>query len=155
MGQLTRAPFVASSSVRANVTLESLQLFKEQLQNYKATFTEEDLETTKNLLLKQATRNFETLGSLLGVMSNVSRFDLPLDFIEQDLAELQSLTLESVHGTIDRYMNEQRMIYVVVGDGATQRARVAQLGYGPPLALDVHGRPIGGADAAEVHSAAP
>ena len=34
------------------------------------------------------------------------------------------------------------MIYVVVGDAATQRARVAALGYGDPVILDVHGDPV-------------
>ncbi len=148
------APFLASSSVRANVTLESLQLFKEQLQGYRATFTEEDLRTTKNLLAKQATREFETLGRLLGVLEDIGRFNLPVDFIERDLAELRSLTLDEVHATIDRYMNEKHMVYVVVGDGATQRTRVAQLGYGAPVALDLHGMPIGGADGTGIRSAA-
>jgi zinc protease len=139
------APFMAMSSVRANVTLESLELFRDQLRSYRATFTEQDLETTKNLLVKQATRQFETLSDLLGMLQNISRFDLPLDYVERDQAELMALTLEEVHATIDKYLNEKRMVYVVVGDGATQRGRIRQLGYGAPTPLDVDGNPIPGA----------
>jgi zinc protease len=128
--------------VRANVTLESLQLIREQLRSYRATFTEEDLATTKNLLIKQATRQFETLDDLLGVLESISRFDLPLDYIERSQQELLSLTLEDFHTTIDRYIDESRMVYVVVGDGATQLTRVRQLGYGDPILLDVNGEPL-------------
>jgi len=135
------APFMASTSVRANVTLESLELLKQQLRDYRETFTEEDLETTKNLLIKQATRRFETLGSLMGVLQDISQFDLALDFIEQEQQELMQLTLADVQQTIDRYMNEKRMVYLVVGDGATQRARLKKLGYGDAVQLDVEGKP--------------
>ncbi|MCP3978669.1 MAG: insulinase family protein [bacterium] len=138
------APFQAVSSVRANVTLESLRLFREQLANYEATYTTQDLDTTKNLLTKQATRRFETLGSLMGVLENIWRFDLPLDFIERDRRELADLTLEDVHRTIRTYIDESRMVYVVVGDGETQKARVGDLGYGKAIELDVHGRPTRG-----------
>ena len=31
------------------------------------------------------------------------------------------------------------MIYVVVGDADTQLARLASLGYGEPVRLDIHG----------------
>jgi zinc protease len=34
------------------------------------------------------------------------------------------------------------MIYVVVGDAATQRERLSALGYGQPVLLDIHGRPV-------------
>jgi zinc protease len=138
------APFQASTSVRANVTLESLELLKQQLQTYGPTFTEEDLATTKNLLIKQATREFETLGSLLGVLEEISRFELPLDYIEKEQQELMALTLDQLRGTIGRYMNEQRMAYVIVGDGETQKKRLSGLGYGKPIVLDVDGNPVEG-----------
>ena len=117
------APFYAATSVRANVTLESLELIREQIRNYRETYTEDDLRTTKNLLAKQATRDFETLDDLISVLEDITRFDLPLDFIDRGLRELDALTLEQVHATIARYLDESRMVYVVVGDGATQRER--------------------------------
>ncbi len=36
-------------------------------------------------------------------------------------------------------MDESEMIWIVVGDGATQRDRVAELGYGEPVELDRRG----------------
>jgi zinc protease len=136
------APFVASSSVRANVTLESLELLRDQLRGYGPTFTQQDLDTTKNLLVKKASREFETLDDLLDVLEHIGRFDLPLDFIARDQRELMALTLDDVRSTIATDMDERRMAYVVVGDGATQRSRLAGLGYGEPVLRAVHGAPL-------------
>ncbi len=113
------------------------------MQNYHDTYTQEDLDTTKNLVLKRATRAFETLGDLVAVLEDISTFDLPLNFIKRDQRELQGLTLEDVRNTIAAYIDETRMVYVVVGDGETQLGRIKELGYGDPILLDVHGHPRG------------
>lgn len=134
--------FVASSSVRANVTLESLQLFRELLQGYHDTFTDEDLRTTKNLLVKKATRDFETLGDLLDVLEDITTYELPLDFVGRDQRELRALTLDDVRATIAKYIDESRMAYVIVGDGETQLGRISGLGYGDPILLDIDGSPL-------------
>jgi len=139
------APFTLSTSVRANVTLESLELIREQLESYRGTFLKEDLETTRNLRIKQATRQFETLGSLIGLLNEISRFELPTDYVERRQARMLKLKLEDAHGAIARYIDPSRMVYIVVGDGETQRERLEQLGFGPPIELDRTGRPAGGA----------
>ena len=77
------------------------------------------------------------------MLEEIGTFDLPLDFIEQDQRELVGLTLEDVRSTIATYINEASMVYVVVGDGETQLGRIKELGYGDPILLDVHGRPLG------------
>jgi zinc protease len=88
------------------------------------------------------------------VLENVSTFDLPTNYIERDQQEMMALTLEDVHQTIEQYMNESRMAYVIVGDGETQGARVAKLGYGKPVALNIHGEPLDRTQRASGHSAA-
>ncbi len=136
------APFIAQSSVRTNVTLESLQLFREQLENYAATFEIEDLETTKNLLTKQATREFETLGDLIEVLENVSQLGLSPGYLEEEQRLESALTLEEVRQIIAAHMNPDEMVYVVVGDGKSQRDRLKAMKFGAPIELDIFGDPI-------------
>ena len=138
---LELAPWSAQTSVRANVTLESLELVRDQIRSYAATFTQEDVEVTQNQVIKSNTRAFESLNAKLGLLRRMSRLGLPADFVERDQETLLGMTQDDFRGVIDTYLDESRMIYVVVGDAATQRSRVAALGYGEPVLLDIHGRP--------------
>ena len=133
-------PWSAQTSVRANVTLESLVLLRDQIRDYAGTFTQNDVDVTKNQILKGNTRAFESLGAKLGLLRRMSRFGLPLDFLERDQATLLGMTLDDFREVINTYLDESRMIYIVVGDADTQLGRVAELGYGEPVVLDIYGR---------------
>ncbi|KAA3645563.1 MAG: insulinase family protein [Proteobacteria bacterium] len=132
--------FVATTQVRSNVTLESLVILKDLIGHYADTFTADDLATTKNLLSKGNTRRFETLGQLLSGLNEVTRFDLGHNFLEQEQAVLEGMTLADARNYINQYIDEQAMIYVVVGDGKTQLSRLKDLGYGEPIVLDRDGQ---------------
>jgi zinc protease len=133
-------PWMVRTSVRANVTLESLELVRDQIRNYAATFTEEDVEVTKNQVIKGNTRAFESLGAKLGLLRRMSRYGLPADFLERDQQTLLAMTLADFQEVIETHLDENRMIYVVVGDADTQLGRMGELGYGDPVVLDLYGR---------------
>ncbi len=140
--KLEESPWIASSSVKSNVTLEALETFKEVIGNYGETYTEEDLEKTKTALIKQNTRDYETLGSLTGILQTISTYDLPLDFIDQQQQTLQAMTLEDVHELINKYMDLSNMVYVIVGDKATQYDRLQVEGIGSPVLVDKEGNEL-------------
>jgi len=141
-GTSYQSPFIASSQVRTNVTLESLEIFKNLIGQYKSTFTAEDLAVTKNMIIKGNSRKFETLDQLLGMLTNMSKFNLPADYIEQQQDYVTTLKLDNIHNNIDKYFDEQSMIYLVVGDAKTQLARMKEFGYGEPILLDIDGEKI-------------
>ena len=136
-------PSIAQTSVRANVTLESLQILREQLKTYGDTFTDEDAEITKNQLLKAATAAYESLYAKLGLLTSSSHYDLEDGWVEADLAELRGMSTDDFKAVIAEHLGEGDMFYLVVGDGATQRARLKELGLGEPVELDLQGRPVG------------
>ena len=131
--------FVARTQVRANVTLESMQILKDLIGNYASTFHEEDLAVSKNLISKGYSRRFETVGQLLRVLQTISSFDLPANYMEQQQQMVEGMTLEQLRGLANKHMNEQQMIYVVVGDAKTQLENVKKFGYGDPVMLDIKG----------------
>jgi zinc protease len=136
------APFAVYGSVRSNVTLESLQLMRRTLREYRDTYTVEEMEVTKNQLVKANTRAFESLGAKRRMLQRMSKFGLPADFAEREQRELLAMELDDFHELIERHLDEDDMIYVVVGDARTQLDRVAGLGLGPATLLDVHGAAI-------------
>ncbi|WP_259368753.1 pitrilysin family protein [Colwellia sp. Bg11-12] len=138
-GASYQSPFIASSQVRTNVTLESLEIFKELIGQYKNTFTEEDLAVTQNMIIKGNSRKFETLDQLLGMLTTMSQFDLAANYIDQQQNYVTGLKLDNIHKNIDQYFDEQSMIYLVVGDAKTQLARMKDFGYGDPIVLNTDG----------------
>jgi zinc protease len=138
-GASYQSPFIASSQVRTNVTLESLEIFKELIGQYKNTFTEEDLAVTQNMIIKGNSRKFETLDQLLGMLTTMSQFDLAANYIDQQQNYVTGLKLDNIHKNIDQYFDEQSMIYLVVGDAKTQLARMKDFGYGEPIVLNTDG----------------
>lgn len=134
------APFLARSQVRANVTLESLRIFQDLIGNYSATFTQSDLDKTKNLLSKRNARRYETLSSLVSLLHGIDVFDLPDNYLELQQQELLSLQLVDAKRLLDKYLDLENMIIVVVGDAATQLPLVNSLGLGDAIRLDRDGQ---------------
>ncbi|WP_313115229.1 M16 family metallopeptidase [Aequorivita sediminis] len=135
-GTSIEGTFLLSSGVRSNVTYESTALIKEILDNYGKNFNENDLKITKGYMLKSGARAFETLNSKLSMLSNISNYDYPVDYAKQREATVKALTVEEVKALAEKYIRPEKMIYVIVGDAATQLDKLDQLGLGKPVLLN-------------------
>lgn len=144
LGQYEHAvsPFVAITSVRSNATGDSLALIRDLLANYADTFTDEDAETTRNQVIKRDARSMETLGAKLGLLDRIAKYGLPHDVIARDQQILLDMDTKEFRRVIRTYMDEPRMIWVVVGDGASQREAVSKFRGKPPIELDRQGAPV-------------
>ena len=129
--------FALSSSVRSNVTLEASTLARDIMRDYGATFTAEDLDVTRSAMSKSRARSFETAGAKLGVLANIGELGLPADYLTREAAVIDDMTVDQIKALADRYIDTDAMIYVVVGDAATQAERLKALGYGDPVMVNV------------------
>ena len=136
------SPFVAYGSVRANATNASLKIIMEMIGSYGEKFSEEDMEVTKNKVFKRNTMSTESLAAKLNMLRNISKYDLSLDYIFQSQNELLAMSLDDFHAIIDKYIIEKEMVYVVVGDKASQYSEVTKLGRSDVIELDIYGNPI-------------
>ncbi|MEO9484497.1 MAG: pitrilysin family protein [Ekhidna sp.] len=136
------SPFTVRTSVRANATLPSLEIIKDMIANYSENFTDADVEVVRTKVLKSNTRAFESLGAKLNMLHEISKFGKTPDFMEKEQTELTSMTLDDYKNMINKYLDEGEMIYLVVGDGATQLEEVKKLGMGDPIILDIDGEPL-------------
>ncbi len=134
--------FRASASVRSNVTKESVQLFREILLGYQGEYTQEDLDITRTALLRSNARAFETLGDKMNILTSMSTYDLPSDFIKKEEQQLLSMTLPQAKELIGKYINPDKMFYLVVGDAATQAPLLKELGWANVIMLDKAGNVV-------------
>jgi zinc protease len=134
----TKAPgaFTIASGVRTNVTLESAQLVKEILQNYGKNYSDADLETTKSFLIKSNARAFETAGAKLAMLENISKYGWKYDYVKEREAVVKAMTVDQIKALSGKYLNADRMIWLVVGDAKTQLPRLKELGFGEPVLLN-------------------
>jgi zinc protease len=131
--------FTASSSVRSNATYESVEIFRDKIAKYRQGISEDDLTFTKNALVQSNARRFETLPALLDMLNEIAMYGRPFDYVREQEAETREMTLERHKALAQRYIDPDRMIYLVVGDAATQLRPLARLGLGSPVVLDVEG----------------
>ena len=132
-GGATTGQFRVFSPVRSNVTLEAATLARDIIRDYGATFTAADLDLTRTSLAKSRARSFESLDAKLNMLANIGDLGLPADYVAQEGAVLDALTIAQVQDIANRLITPDRMYIVVVGDAATQAKRLTALGYGPPI----------------------
>jgi len=129
-GSYVPGPFTAASMVRSSATLESLQIFKSLMEGYRTGITEKDVEATRNYLIKSYAQDFETLGALTGMLGNISMYNLPVDYVKNEQETIRNMKVADYTALAQKYINPDRMYYVVVGDASTQAAQLTALGFG-------------------------
>ncbi len=134
----TKSPgaFSIASGVRSNVTLESAQLVKEILQNYGKNYSEQDLATTKGFLIKSNARAFETSFAKLGMLENISKYGWKYDYVKGREQTVKAMTLQQIKDLSQKYLDADKMIWLVVGDAKTQLPRLKELGFGEPILIN-------------------
>jgi zinc protease len=141
-GGLMPGTFTGSSSVQSNATLESVEIFRDEIADYRTGIAAEDLTFTKDALVQSNARRFETLFALQDMLNTIAMYDLPFDYVQQEQDVTSGMTLEQHRALAERYLDPDRMIYLVVGDAATQLPRLRALGMGTPILLDTEGNRV-------------
>lgn len=132
-GSVDYGEFTASSKVRTNSTVESVTIFKTEMEKYRKVNTQEYVDFTKSSLLKGNALKFETLGGLLGMLNVMTDYNLPADYIKKEEAYVKGLTVEKQLQITNKYIDPAKMYYVVVGDAKTQMEPLGTIGLGKPV----------------------
>ena len=132
-------PFRISTSVRANATKDSLDTIRDIIKNYGSRFTEEHVVSTQQKLLKRTARTYEDYASKLGILRSITKYGKSKAYIEERQQELLEMSLEDYRRVITEYLNEDAMIYVVVGDKETQFDLVSEFANGKVIEFDTQG----------------
>jgi zinc protease len=125
--------FIATSRVRSNSTLESVTIFKTEMEKYHKNMPQEYIDFTKSSLLRNNALRFETLGNLISMLNTMTSFNLPDDFIKQEEKFIQGITVEKLLDLANKYIDPSKMYYVVVGDAKTQLNDLEKVGLGKPI----------------------
>jgi zinc protease len=129
----TPAPFVASAMVRSDATFESVRIFREEMEKYRNGISENDLQFIKNAMIRSNALRFETNDQLLGMLSTMTKYKLPDDYIKKEEEIIKTMTVEEHKAITDKYIVPDKMYYVIVGDAKTQFKLLEKIGFGKPV----------------------
>ena len=135
-GSNNKGPFSIASGVRSNITFESVSLIKEILNDYGKNYSENDLDVTKGYLIKSNARAFETLEAKLGMLYNISNYNYADTYAKQQEDIVKNSTTADIKRLSEKYLNADKMIYLIVGDAETQLGKLQQIGFGKPILLN-------------------
>ncbi|HEX2393698.1 MAG TPA: pitrilysin family protein [Bacteroidales bacterium] len=130
------APFFANSSVRSDATFESVGIFKKSMEDYRNGISDEEMEFTRNSLVKSNLRRFETINNLLSMLSAISKYNLPEDYVLKEEKIVREMTVDQHKSLAQNYIKPDQMIYVIAGDADTQLKPLERIGYGKPVMLN-------------------
>ncbi|WP_081212065.1 M16 family metallopeptidase [Salegentibacter sediminis] len=135
-GERNTGPFMISTGVRTNITYDAVKLIKEILEDYALNYDQEDLEVTKGFMIKSAARKFETLNSKLGMLSDISNYELDHNYISERENLVNNISVLEIQELAGKYINPEKMYFLIVGDAETQLEKLEELGLGTPVLLN-------------------
>ena len=70
------------------------------------------------------------------MLSNISNYGLKADYVNDREDIVNNMTKKRITDLANSYINPDKMIWLVVGDAATQLDRMKELGYVEPILLN-------------------
>jgi len=129
-------PFMISSGVRTNITYEAAELVRDIIKDYPTSFDQEDLDVTKSYMIKSNARKFETLGAKLNMLREINDYGYEYDYIKNREKRVEEISVLDIQDLAKKYINSEKMFYLIVGDAETQLEKLEELGYGKPVLLN-------------------
>ena len=131
-------PFIASSSVRTNVTDSSLvEIFKELRGVRDALVPAEELDRARAFVELGLPGTLESTSQVAGQMAQLATFGLTLEELPRLVERVRAVTAADVQRVARQYLTPDKAHVVVVGDLATVKAPVEALGLGTATILEV------------------
>lgn len=134
--------FKATTQVQANATRETLQIIRAEVAKYRGGLSAPVLLEMKGALMKSNAGKYETLEQLTGMLLPVALYGLKPEYAAERQELLRRMTPAEQRALAQKYLQPAQMVYLVVGDYASQFKAVAAAGLGAPTLLDREGRPL-------------
>ncbi len=111
--------FVATGSVRAEVTAEALQLLLDILEGARGGFTDEEARAGVDYIEKTAPGRYATADAVADEAAGLALERLPLDFTTENLRAVAALTAADLDAAYAALTGSGEWTVVVVGDAAS------------------------------------
>jgi len=137
-------PFVVYAPVHTQYTKETVAEIEKELRGVCAEnpLSPEELQNSKNNLVKGYSQNFEFLERIAGLVLEQVMYGLPDDDMQRYIPAMAAVQSGAVTDAAKKYIHPNALVYVIVGDitkiePGLRELRLGEIGY-----LDSEGNPI-------------
>jgi len=121
--------FRFSSEINKDATADAIREVLTELESYSSDgMTEEEYEHMQNAIGQRDALNYETPGAKLGLLAQVLRYDLPLDYRKQQQSLLKETGRETLNELAAKLIDPDNLAIIVVGDIDLIQPQIEQLG---------------------------
>jgi zinc protease len=107
-------------------------IFRDEMNKYRQGIPQEEVDFIKNCIIRSNALRFETNEALNSMISTMSKYDLRNDYIKDEEAIINGMTPMEHKIIVEKYIDPSKMVWLVVGDGASQMQKLDDLGFGKP-----------------------
>jgi len=123
-------PYVASAGVKAAATDSAVYEFMKEIGDYRDNgMTDEELEFMRNSVGQRDARSYETPGQKANFLRRVVHYDLDKSYVDEQTKIIRTVSKEELNALAQKYLQDDNMYILVVGDGASNRQGLQRLGY--------------------------
>ncbi len=134
--------FRFSGEINKDATADAIVEVLQELETYVATgMSEAEYQYMQNAIGQRDALRYETPGAKLGLLDNVMRYDLPVDYRKQQNTIMQQTSREALNALATELIHPDNLAIVVVGDLEVLLPELEALGL-PIVELDEDGFPL-------------
>lgn len=134
--------FRFSGEINKEATVDAIIEVLGELEQYvNEGMSEDEYNYMQNAIGQRDARRYETPGAKLGLLDNVMRYDLPVDYRKQQNTIMAQTSREALNALAAELIHPENVAIVVVGDVAELRPQLDALGL-PIVELDEDGFPL-------------
>ncbi|MBM3439070.1 MAG: insulinase family protein, partial [Bacteroidetes bacterium] len=132
--------YTISAGVKARATDSAIVEIIDELVRYRNNgITDEEFAFTKSALVASEALEYESIGQKAGYILQMANRNLPIDYADQQLRILQSMTKEQVNSLAKEQLNLDNLVVVVAGDLLEVQPKLETLGMGKMQVLEPTG----------------
>lgn len=135
-------PFLASAEIVTAKSDSALIEFMKELNGIRQPVPTNELSRAKRFLQLQLPGNFETTQDIAGALVPVALYNLPLDYYDNYVQNIENVTQADVARVAQQYVNPGTLAVVIVGDRKTIEQSLKGVNVGPISIRDITGQPI-------------
>ena len=106
--------FIGHSSIDSAVIDNALQIVKEIIVEYPKKFKKRDLEESKKAIIRKLNSSYDTLSSYHSLLTEISTYELPYNFVENDIKTIKGVTYRQAISLIKKHLKIDDLLFLVL-----------------------------------------